>query len=98
MYARLRRLSTLTLNASSATECARPLHLIDKAPAYVYQLEEIMDKTPNIPVVVTTKEFEALETSWKKRGVAVLTRHLYDTVEAEIQKQISRTFVGRAPL
>ena len=43
--------------------------IVDKSPSYIHFLDKIMDITPGIPVVVSTKEKSHLIKSWRKRGI-----------------------------
>jgi hypothetical protein len=42
--------------------------IVDKAPRYMAQLVQVMDETPGVPVVVTTKSKEFMYESYRKRG------------------------------
>ena len=64
MYARLHQYSPIfhyTPNKNSG--------IVDKTPAYLGRgLVKVMDRTPGVPVVITTRTEEKLITSYKKRG------------------------------
>lgn len=46
--------------------------IVDKTPAYVYQLRNTLDRTNGeVPIVVIRKKFDNQKASWHKRGVPV---------------------------
>eukprot|EP00551_Chaetoceros_affinis_P002704 CAMPEP_0203650242 /NCGR_PEP_ID=MMETSP0088-20131115/24126_1 /ASSEMBLY_ACC=CAM_ASM_001087 /TAXON_ID=426623 /ORGANISM="Chaetoceros affinis, Strain CCMP159" /LENGTH=284 /DNA_ID=CAMNT_0050508937 /DNA_START=168 /DNA_END=1022 /DNA_ORIENTATION=+ len=81
MYNILRERSHLFNDLNDEEYCEKPYQIVDKTPRYVYptHFEMILKKTPNVPVIVLQKPFEALQKSWAKRE-SVLTKELYDQV------------------
>merc|ERR1711937_313432 len=42
--------------------------IVDKTPRYMSELVKVMDETPGVPVIVTTKSMDHLYESYRKRG------------------------------
>lgn len=47
---------------------AKDSYIVDKTPRYVYSLDEVMLRAPDVPVVVTMKRKEMIRSSWKSHG------------------------------
>jgi hypothetical protein len=63
MYATLRTYSPIFHIAPNKNS-----YLVDKTPAYLRYLVEVMDRTPGVPVVVAQKSDKDLWRSWRKRN------------------------------
>jgi len=63
MYATLRDRSPLFHYSPNQNS-----YLVDKTPAYLLKLVDVMDRTPGIPVVIAQKNHEALIKTYKKRN------------------------------
>ena len=67
MYHTLRQKSPLF---SQGRQLSRhKMYLVDKTPRYVYTLPTIMERAPEIPVVVMERDYEELVEAWARRGV-----------------------------
>jgi len=64
MYTQLRRYSGLYSHPSNKNSL-----ILDKTPLYVRMLVDVMDRSPDVPVVVTEKSFDDQMKSLNKRGV-----------------------------
>ena len=60
---------SILLNQSLCLQRVGAKSLLDKTPAYVYVLDEVMRSTPGVPVVVAQKSQASQLHSWAKRGV-----------------------------
>lgn len=78
MYHTLRQRSYLFNQLNDESYCTTPTEMIDKTPRYVYPkyFEDVLKKTPGVPVVVTRKKFDKLAESWNRRENN-LTREFY---------------------
>ena len=88
MYRRVHQASPL-FSAAAKTQDS---WMVDKTPAYVYNLTRILQLTPNVPIVVTVKDEAAQLQSLVKRGVrrkgalqrlAAFERSLQDALASE---------------
>ena len=59
------------LMQASPVFTAQHTHLIDKAPAYVYTLEQVLQHMSSVPIVVVHKPIAALYSSYRKRNVSL---------------------------
>ena len=66
--------------------------MVDKTPRYIHQpcFEKTLRKTPNVPVIVTTKPYIHLKEAWARRGGNV-TKEWYDGVMSNLQKLTRRS-------
>lgn len=62
-YRLLRRFSPLYTGPNARS------WVVDKTPAYIYNLTAIMRKTPGVPVIVTQKSLAAQQLSYRKRRI-----------------------------
>ena len=98
MYQILRQRSYLFNDLNDETYCEKPYEMIDKTPRYIYKLhfEKILEKTPNVPVIVTQKGYDKLKESWMKRN-GNLTQQFYeetfDNVELMKKKFTNRILI-----
>lgn len=86
MYDILRSRSHLFNDVIDEEYCSKPYQMVDKTPRYVYPkyFEDIVAKTPNVPVIVLVKLFEKQKESWARRG-NVLTKEFYDEVFQNVE-------------
>jgi len=75
MYSRLHKYSPLFHRAPNNNSM-----ILDKTPAYMDRLVEAMDRSPGVPVVVTTRTAVKMTQSFKKRGYSD------EWIEAKIQR------------
>jgi len=87
MYDILRHRSHLFNDLNDEKYCDRPYQMVDKTPRYIYPeyFEMILERTPNVPVIVLQRPFESLEKSWAQRK-SVLRRDWYDLVFDNVDK------------
>ena len=92
MYDILRHKSYLFNNLTDEPYCDRPTLMVDKTPRYIHQpyFEKILQKTPNVPVIVTTKTYIQTKEAWARRGGNV-TKEWYDGVMNNLQKLTKRS-------
>ena len=87
MYHILRHRSYLFNELIEDDHCTSPSEMIDKTPRYVYPkyFESVLKKTPGVPVIVTRKNFDKLQESWKRRENN-LTRSFYQQTFENVYK------------
>jgi hypothetical protein len=80
MYDILRERSYIFNDLIDEEYCEKPYQMIDKTPRYILKqhFENVIDKTPGVPIIVAQKSFDKLKESWAKRNQN-LSRKLYDT-------------------
>ena len=87
MYDILRQRSYLFNNLNDEEYCETPYQMVDKTPRYIYPayFEQVLEKTPGVPVIVTKKNFNKLKESWDARK-GNLTQQFYDEVFDNVWK------------
>ena len=82
MYDILRNRSYLFNELNDDEQCMKPSYMIDKTPRYVYPqyFQNILEKTPGVPVIVTQVDYEKLCALWRRHGGSTLPRELYDHI------------------
>ena len=79
--------------------CSKPSYMIDKTPRYIYPqyFEQVLNKTPGVPVVVARMNHDALNEAWRRNGGGDIPRELYnqvhDNVWAMKRKYPNRIFI-----
>ena len=83
MYHILRQRSYLFNELIDEDYCQKPYDMIDKTPLYVHKVhfESVLEKTPNVPVIVTQKGYEKLRKSWNKRNDTITTMFYNETFD-----------------
>jgi len=86
MYDILRSKSHLFNDLIDEEYCSKPYQMVDKTPRYVYPeyFEDVVAKTPNVPVIVLVKPFEKQKESWARRNT-VLRKEWYDKVFQNVE-------------
>ena len=81
MYDILRHRSHIFNDLVDEEYCNKPYKMVDKTPRYVYPeyFETILERTPDVPVIVLQRPFESLHRSWAAR-THVLKKDWYDAV------------------
>ena len=87
MYDILRQRSYLFNNLNDEEYCTKPYLMVDKTPRYIHPayFEQVLEKTPGVPVIVTRKNFDKLKESWDARN-NTLTQNFYEQVFDNVWK------------
>eukprot|EP00571_Detonula_confervacea_P013154 CAMPEP_0172310358 /NCGR_PEP_ID=MMETSP1058-20130122/11440_1 /TAXON_ID=83371 /ORGANISM="Detonula confervacea, Strain CCMP 353" /LENGTH=310 /DNA_ID=CAMNT_0013023155 /DNA_START=77 /DNA_END=1009 /DNA_ORIENTATION=- len=91
----LRKTSHLFNNLNDEAYCRKPFNMVDKTPRYIHPqyFEDVLAKTPGVPVIVVKKDFEPLKESWAQRD-SNLTQEFYDDVFDNVEAMMTK-YPGR---
>jgi len=90
MYVRLRRYSSLFFHPPNEESW-----ILDKTPAYIRNLVDVMDRSPGVPVVVTEKSYHDQRASLKKRNVKNYIAKIIITAKDDSLREALKKYPNR---